>query len=228
MSDQNERLTRPRLWLRPIPIVLGVAALGIAVVLFFGNAGTPDALSCDAQPEAAAAIDRAATGELAALNPTATGRSYADLGFIDDTGRPMTLADYAGRPLLVNFWATWCVPCREEMPALNTLAATHSDDVFTVVPINLDTGSDGLLKAQDFFEEEALGNLPLLADPSFEAFDRLKKEGVALGLPATLLVDANGCEIATLQGPAAWDSDDAFAVINALIGVGSQKSANAD
>lgn len=220
MSDEFDSPTRSRSWFRPVPIALGVAALGIAAVVFLGNAGPTSASTCPAQPEMAAAIDEAATGELAALIATATGRGFADLGFIDDTGRPMTLDDFSGRPVLVNFWATWCVPCREEMPALNALAATYGDEVFSVVPINLDLGSDGLLKAEAFLEEEALGNLPLLADPSFAAFERLKKEGVALGLPATLLLDANGCELATLQGPAEWNSPDAHRVIDTLIAAG--------
>ena len=225
MSDQNDSETKglPAFWrqfLRPLPIGLGVAALGIAMALILGNGGTKEAGSCPALTEAAAAIDTVAVGELAALTPTGTGRSYADLGFIDDTGRPMTLKDFAGRPLLVNFWATWCVPCREEMPELNALSAAYSDDVFSVLAINLDTGSEGTLKAQAFLEDEKLGNLPLYADPSFAAFETLKKNGVALGLPATLLVDDTGCEIAILQGPAAWDSEDAHTVIDTLIAVG--------
>ena len=220
MSDQNDNTPSSRsAFLRPLPIGLVVAALGITAVLILGNGGAPEAGSCAIQPDAAAAIDEAAVGELAALNATATGRSYADLGFIDETGRPMTLADFAGKPLIVNFWATWCVPCREEMPELNALAAAYSEDVFSVVAVNLDTGGDGTLKAQEFLKEEALGNLPLYADPSFAAFELLKKNGVALGLPATLLVDEKGCELAVLQGPAAWNSEDAHAVIDTLVTV---------
>ncbi len=221
MSDQNDSPTRNRLWLRPLPIGLAGAALAIAAVLLFGNAGGPvPAGSCPARPEAARAVGAAATGELAALTPTGTGRSYEDLSFIDDTGRPMTLADFAGRPLLVNFWATWCIPCREEMPALNSLAAAYSDDVFSVVPVNLDTGADAMDKARDFLGTEKLSNLPLLNDPTFQAFERLKATGVALGLPATVLVDAKGCELAILQGPAEWNSRDGHKVIDALIAVG--------
>ena len=218
MSDQNDKTPSSRsAFLRPLPIGLVVAALGITAVLILGNGDAPEPGACAAQPDAAAAIDAAALGDLAALNATATGRSYADLSFIDETGRPMTLADFGGRPLLVNFWATWCVPCREEMPELNALAAAYSEDVFSVVTINLDSGSDGTIKAQAFLEDESLGNLPLYADPSFSAFERLKKNGVALGLPATLLVDDKGCELAVLQGPAAWNSQDAHSVIDTLV-----------
>lgn len=206
---------------RFLPMALLVAALGIAVAVYVGNAGIGTAGSCAAQPAAAAAIDAAAKGQLAGLVATGTGRSYADLGFIDDTGREMTLADFAGTPLLVNFWATWCVPCREEMPALNALAAHYSSDALMVVPVNLDLGADGIEKARTFLDEEKLGNLPLYADPSYDAFERLKTNGVALGLPATLLVDAKGCELATLQGPAEWDTPDGYTALDALIAAGS-------
>ena len=220
MSDQNSHPTPTRRWFRLIPIGVAGAGLCIAAAVYFGNAGAPEAASCAARPEAAATIDAAAIGELAALNGTGTGRAYADLGFVDDTGREMTLADYAGKPLLVNFWATWCVPCREEMPALNSLAAAYPDDVFAVVPVNLDTGGDAMSKATAFLEDEGLGNLPVLNDAGFTAFERLKKNGVALGLPATILVDAEGCELGVLQGPAEWDSEDGHAVVDALITVG--------
>jgi len=198
---------------------LFAAALGIAAVVWVSNGGIGVASECPAQPSAGEAIDLVAKGELAALLATAGGRGYADLAFLDETGRPMTLEDFSGTPILVNFWATWCGPCREEMPALNALAAAYSSDIFQVVPINLDLGADGIEKAQKFLEEENLPNLPLLADPSFAAFDRLKANAVAIGLPATLLLDGKGCEIAVLQGPAQWDSPDAIKVIDELIKV---------
>ncbi len=192
------------------------AVVVIAVGLGLSN-GAGSASTCPAQPELRAAIDKAAGGELAALNATANGRGYADLAFQDETGRPMTLADFSGKPLLVNFWATWCVPCREEMPELNALAALYDIDDFAVIPINLDIGADGISKAQAFLEDENLPNLPLYADPSYAAFDRLKASAVAIGLPATILLDEAGCEIAVLQGPAPWDSADGIKVVDALI-----------
>ena len=181
------------MWFRPLPIGVAGAALAIAVVVYFGNAGGRAAGELPGPRRRRPRPWRCGRdGELAALTPTGTGRSYADLGFVDDTGRPMTLKDFAGRPLLVNFWATWCVPCREEMPALNALAAGYTDDVFSVVPVNLDTGGDAMDKVRTFLEDEKLSNLPLLNDSTFSAFDRLKATGVALGLPSTVLVDADG------------------------------------
>jgi thiol-disulfide isomerase/thioredoxin len=164
-------------------------------------------------------IDAAAVGELAALNGTGEGRGYTDLAFKNADGKEMTLADFSGKALLVNFWASWCVPCREEMPALDAIATEYNSDKFQVVPINLDIGESGLGKAEEFLADGQFKNLPLYADNSFAAFERLKREAVAVGLPATLLLDPEGCELAVLQGPAEWHSKDGKAVIEALIGL---------
>lgn len=197
---------------------LGVAALGIAVAVWLINGSATQAGECAAQPERAALIDAAAQGELAALLATAQGRGYSEMAFQDDTGRPMTMADFAGQKLLVNFWATWCGPCREEMPALNTIAGDYDSDEFSVVAINLDLGQDGVELAQQFLDENDLPNLALYADPTFNAFELLKAQAVSLGLPTTLLLDEQGCELAVLQGPAVWDSQDGRNVVDALIG----------
>ena len=105
------------------------------------------------------------------------------------------------------------------MPALDAVATQYNSDKFMVLPINLDIGSGGLEKAQAFLDEGQFQNLPLYADSTFAAFERLKREAVAIGLPATLLLDPEGCELAVLQGPAEWHGDDGKAVIEALIGL---------
>lgn len=204
--------SRVRLW-----VTLGVAGLAVAIAawVWLGNAGV--ARECPVQDERAAAIGEAATGELAALNGTGEGRGYATLAFKDTAGTAMTIADFKGKALLVNFWASWCVPCREEMPALDALAAKYNSDQFMVLPINLDIGADGLEKGKDFLAEGGFEHLPLYADNSFAAFDRLKQEAVAVGLPATLVLDENGCELGVLQGPAEWNTPDGEAVVRKLI-----------
>ena len=198
---------------------LGVAVAGVAIAswVYLGNAAA--ARSCPVQAAQAQVIDAAAVGELAALNGTGEGRGYADLAFKTADGTAMTLGDFAGKALLVNFWASWCVPCREEMPALDAIATQYNSDKFQVVPINLDIGESGLEKAEGFLAEGQFKNLPLYADNSFAAFERLKREAVAVGLPATLLLDPEGCELAVLQGPAEWHSKDGKAVVEALIGL---------
>lgn len=202
-----------------LPVVIGVAGLGVAIAAWFYLGNAAEASACPVQAMPAQVIDAAARGELAALNGTGQGRGYADMGFKDASGTDMTIADFKGKALLVNFWASWCVPCREEMPALDAIATEYNSDRFMVLPINLDIGAGGQEKAQDFLDEGQFANLPLYADNSFAAFERLKREAVAVGLPATLLLDPEGCELAVLQGPAEWHSNDGKAVVEALIGL---------
>lgn len=196
---------------------LAVAGLGVAIAawVWLGNAGV--ARECPVQAERAQAIGDAAVGELAALNGTGEGRGYATLAFKDADGKAMTIGDFKGKALLVNFWASWCVPCREEMPALDAIATKYNSDRFMVLPINLDIGEGGLAKAQAFLDEGQFANLPLYADNTFAAFERLKQQAVAVGLPATLVLDENGCELAVLQGPAEWYTPDGQAVVEKLI-----------
>jgi len=205
-------------WALPAAAVVVVLAGSIAAWLVLGNAGSAN--ECPVQAAAARVIDAAAIGELAALNGTGEGRGYADMAFKDEAGTDMSVADFAGKALLVNFWASWCVPCREEMPALDAVATEYNSEKFMVLPVNLDIGESGLDKARAFLDEGQFQNLPLYADNSFAAFERLKQEAVAIGLPATLVLDRSGCELAVLEGPAEWDTPDGEAVIEALLALG--------
>ncbi len=202
-----------------LPVVIGVAGLGVAIASWFYLGNAAEASACPVQAMQAQVIDAAAVGHLAALNGTGEGRGYADMAFTDMSGKDMTIADFKGKALLVNFWASWCVPCREEMSALDEIATQYNSDRFMVLPINLDIGAGGQEKAQSFLDEGQFANLPLYADSTFAAFERLKREAVAVGLPATLLLDPEGCELAVLQGPAEWHSPDGKAVVEALIGL---------
>ena len=202
-----------------VTLVVAGLAVAIAAWVWLGNAGM--AKECPVQAEDAAAIGDAAMGELAALNGTGEGRGYATMAFKDAAGTAMTIADFKGKALLVNFWASWCVPCLEEMPALDALATKYNSDAFMVLPINLDIGENGLEKAQAFLDDNQFANLPLYADNTFAAFDRLKQQAVAVGLSATLVLDENGCELAVLQGPAEWNTPDGEAVIAKLLELGA-------
>ena len=214
--DKDEKRSPAR------PVILGTglfaAAVGIAVAVWVSNGGAV-AQSCPVRAEAAATLDAAATGELAALLPSTQWRNYADMEFQDGEGNPITLADFAGRKLLVNFWATWCAPCREEMPFLDALEQKYGGEDFEVVAISLDIGSDGPVAAGLFLDEIGAQNLALYADPSYKLFERLRNEAVTLGLPATVLVDEDGCELAVLQGPAHWNTPDGHRVIETLLAI---------
>ncbi|WP_338610938.1 TlpA disulfide reductase family protein (plasmid) [Pelagibacterium nitratireducens] len=200
-------------------LVLGTglfaAMAGIAAAVWISNG--PSGSSCPVRAEAAQSIDDVAQGELAALMASTQWRDYSDIAFQDADGNPITLATFAGKKLLINFWATWCAPCREEMPYLDALEESYGGDDFEVVAISLDMGSDGPTAAGLFLEEIGTSYLKLFADPSYKLFERLRNEGVTLGLPATVLVDEKGCELAVIQGPANWDSSDGHRVIETLL-----------
>jgi thiol-disulfide isomerase/thioredoxin len=140
--------------------------------------------------------------------PEAVSDAAFDLA--DDAG-PATLADYKGKVMLVNFWATWCAPCRKEMPALAELQRELGGDHFEVLTIATGRNSpDGIKK---FFAEIGVDNLPRHQDPK----QALASQMGIFGLPISVILDAEGREIARLRGDADWSSDSAKAVIKALL-----------
>lgn len=174
-----------------------------------------DIAACAAKIERAKALGSAATGEVAALLPADPPVSLKTLAFNDPEGKPMTLADRAGKILLVNLWATWCAPCREEMPALNALEEEKGSEKFEVVAVNIDTGDD--TKPKKFLADTNVDKLAYYRDSSLGLFNDLKKRGLALGLPVTLLVDDEGCLLGHMNGPAEWSSPDAKRLIDAAL-----------
>ncbi len=131
---------------------------------------------------------------------------------LDEADGTHSLAEVRGRYVLLNFWATWCAPCREEMPALDRLQGELGGDRFAVVTVA--TGRNAVPAIKRFFEEQSVMNLPIWRDPKQE-FARAM--GI-LGLPVTVLIDPEGREVARLTGPAVWDGADAKALVTALIG----------
>jgi thiol-disulfide isomerase/thioredoxin len=117
--------------------------------------------------------------------------------------------------VLVNLWATWCVPCRKEMPALEGLQKKLGGPDFEVVAVNIDTRDPE--KPKNFLKDANLTRLGYYSDQKARVFQDLKAIGRALGMPTSVLVDGRGCEIATIAGPAQWDSDDAIKLITAAI-----------
>ncbi|MDA5192594.1 TlpA family protein disulfide reductase [Govanella unica] len=152
-----------------------------------------------------------AVGEMQKLAPANPAAALPMVTIEDDNGRQIALPDLKGKVLLINFWATWCAPCRHEMPALDTLQGTLGGPDFAVVPISIDRG--GRSVAAKFFTETGIKSLPLYIDSSSRAARALN----IYGLPVTLLVDHEGYEIARFIGPAEWASADAQRVIRATI-----------
>jgi thiol-disulfide isomerase/thioredoxin len=205
---------------RLVPILAG-AALSIAALgaVLYGI-GKPDgkeaaaiAAKCAPARALAAKLKPLVHGEIAALSLNPASKPLPDLIFNGPDGEKTSLAAFKGRLVLFNLWATWCVPCRQEMPSLDRLEANLGSDAFEVVAVNMDTSR--LDKAKSFFNEIGVEKLGFYADPKADVFQALKQKGGVIGLPTTILVGADGCEIGTMAGPAKWDSPEAAALITA-------------
>ena len=204
-----------------VAALTAVAALAALYGITRG-AGNRDAAACPASASAAAALKPLVHGEVAAFIAADRPKPLPDLAFEDAEGRPRRLADWRGRTVLLNLWATWCVPCRREMPALDRLQAKLGGAGFEVVAVNLDT--QGKAKADKFLKETGIGRLGFYADASMKLFQDLKAQGRAPGLPTTLLIGPDGCEMGYLPGPAEWDSPDAATLLEAALkGSGAAK-----
>ncbi len=196
--------------------VLAVVALG-GVAAFYsvsGNAG--NSASCSAARAAAARMAPLARGEVAAVEVSAAPAPVPDLAFEGPDGKPTSLAAFRGRTVLVNLWATWCPPCLKEMPALDALQTALGGPDFAVVAINIDTRN--LDKPRKWLGERKIAALPYYADPQAKVFQDLRAARKVDGMPVSLILDPEGCELAILQGPADWASADAKALIAAAIG----------
>ncbi|AID32699.1 thiol-disulfide isomerase/thioredoxin [Mesorhizobium sp. USDA 4775] len=224
MADGNRFFPAPRLILAAL--VAGALAGAVAVYVSesrSGNApaqvavgGGKDDVACAAKSGRAKKIAAAATGEVAALLPADPPQSMKSLAFNGPDGKPMTIADHAGKTVLLNLWATWCAPCRAEMPALDALQKEKGSDSFQVVAVNVDAGDD--VKPKKFLKETGVEALGYYRDSTVALFNDLKARGLALGLPVTMLIDGEGCLIAHMNGPAEWSGPDARRLVETALG----------
>jgi thiol-disulfide isomerase/thioredoxin len=206
---------------RRIPLAIGAvlvgAALGFAGVYGIGGLklGSSGDSACSGAVSLARKIAPLAHGEVAALTMATSPLRLPDLAFEDADGKPKKLSDWRGKTVLVNLWATWCVPCRKEMPALDSLQTKLGGKDFEVVAINIDTRDPD--KPRNFLKDANLTRLGYFSDQKAKVFQDLKNIGKALGMPTSVLVDGQGCEIATIAGPAEWASEDAIKLIKAAV-----------
>lgn len=200
-----------------VGVAVGFAAVyGIGGLVRNGSQANIDP-ACKGAVQTAAKLAPLARGEVAAFTAAKEPKRLPALSFTNGEGKAVTLADFRGRVALVNLWATWCVPCRKEMPALDTLEGKLGGQDFAVVAINLDTGDRA--KPRKFLDEIGVKHLGYFEDPTTDVFQNLKRYGRAIiGLPATVLVDRDGCELGELAGPAEWASDDALSLLKAALG----------
>lgn len=214
MNDKAAPRHRWRFW-----GVAGALAAIAAVAVLYGM-GAPGGKTAGLCPAAAAAHSAAlaplAHGDIAALAVDRAPRRAPEIAFSDPAGRKLTLADFRGKALLLNLWATWCVPCRAEMPALDRLQQSAGSADFQVVAVNVDTAR--LDRPAAFLDQIGVKALTRYADPSGDAFEAMRLAGKALGLPTSLMIDKDGCELGVVAGPVDWDAPVARDAIKALKG----------
>jgi thiol-disulfide isomerase/thioredoxin len=224
MADGNRFFPTPRLIVAAL--LAGALAGAVAVYVSESRSGnnapaqaavgdSKDDVACAAKGDRAKKVAASATGEVAALLPADPPQSLKSLAFNGPDGKPMTLADHAGKTVLLNLWATWCAPCRAEMPALDALQKEKGSDVFQVVAVNVDAGDD--VKPKKFLSDTGVATLGYYRDSTMTLFNDLKTRGLALGLPVTMLIDGEGCLIAHMNGPAEWSGPDARRLVETAL-----------
>lgn len=155
--------------------------------------------------------DRAASPQFDQFSWAKQREPAPPLTVSDAAGAPVSLADFRGRAVLVNLWATWCAPCLIEMPALDRLQAEFADRPFAVLPISIDR--DGLQKIEGFYQAAGIERLPILLDPKMSAPQAFQ----AAGMPTSILIDAEGRIVGRLAGEAEWDSPAAIELIESVL-----------
>jgi thiol-disulfide isomerase/thioredoxin len=217
----TEKSVPPRDKIRRLRLLSVAAAIGVAAVLagVYGIAhlrSNPDTAACEPAVKIGQRIAPLAQGELAALTMARTPFRVPNIAFKDADGHERKLADWHGRTVLLNLWATWCVPCRREMPALDKLEGELGGADFEVVAVNIDTRDRH--KPLAFLKEIGVTHLAYYSDESAKVFQSLKLAGKAFGMPTTLLVGRSGCEIGEMAGPAEWSSPAGVKLVSAAIG----------
>ena len=198
-------------------MMIALPLVGAALVaLAFASRNTEAvAQECVAAQELTLDLAPLARGEVAAVMVHPHPRLPPDIAFKGPDGEALTLAEFGDRTVLLNLWATWCAPCREEMPALNELQARYGGEDFEVVAVNIDTRN--LDRPRAWLEEHGIDQLAFYAEHEGRLLQVLQRSGHVVGLPTTILFGRNNCELALLKGPAHWSSEDAFAFIRAAL-----------
>jgi thiol-disulfide isomerase/thioredoxin len=196
------------LWIVALSALIGFAAV---YVINGRSDNAPSTADTTPTPNAAPTSSEAPSNAMAAFVKKASPQPLADITFQDTSGKDVTLSSFKGKTILLNLWATWCQPCREEMPALNRLQQALGSNDFEVVVLSLDR--QGLEASRKFLDDVNAHDVKLYTDAT-------TKQGLALklvGMPTTILINKDGLEVGRLAGPAKWDSDDAKALIKAAM-----------
>jgi thiol-disulfide isomerase/thioredoxin len=219
-QNDSKKERAPRVSRGVVFAAAALALMALAIVLYGikapGGKEAAETPACPGAAELAARLKPLVRGEIAALTIATQPKPLPELAFDTPEGTKASLADFKGRTVLLNLWATWCLPCRQEMPALDRLQGILGGKAFTVVAVNIDTAR--LDRPKAFLDEIGVKKLTLYTDSKAGVFETLKESGKVIGLPATILIGKDGCEIGTMAGPAQWDSEDALALLNAIQG----------
>ena len=175
----------------------------LAAVLYTALAATANADMSD--------LEALRAGDMRKLQIHSAARPAPDTVFLHADGSELRLSDYRGKVVVLNFWATWCAPCRKEMPKLSALQKTLGSGDLTVLTVA--TGPNSPAKITEFFDQIGVSNLPAHRDPR----QSLARAMNVLGLPVTAILNRDGAEIARLLGDANWHSDSALAILEAVI-----------
>ncbi|MCF6322156.1 MAG: TlpA family protein disulfide reductase [Rhizobiaceae bacterium] len=197
--------------------MIAVVAVGIGIYAISGGAGNEPVAENSANPSASQsasimeALKPLAKGEIAAMRVLDKPLDLNNISFTDGEGKTLTIADWNGRTVLLNIWATWCPPCRFEMPSLEDLEVQLGGEDFEVVAVSIDLKSTD--KPRAFYKEIDLNDLKFYWDGTAKIFGELKKLNLAFGMPTTVLIDKNGMALGVVNGPAEWNSEDALVFI---------------
>jgi thiol-disulfide isomerase/thioredoxin len=197
---------------------IGAVAVVAALAGVYGIGhlrGNPADAACQPAVNAAAKLTPLVHGEVAALTVAQKPFQVPDVTFKDASGHDRKLDDWRGRTVLLNLWATWCVPCRKEMPALDALQGDLGGPNFEVVAVNIDQRDPA--KPLKFLKDVGITHLAYYSDDSAHVYEDLKTAGKAFGMPTTVLVDHTGCEIGNMAGPAEWASADGVKLVSAAV-----------
>lgn len=198
------------------PLLYLLAGLGVTAGAIVGTVSLFRSLpggACQASAASAKGLQALAVGEVAAMK--IEPKALPDLAFDGPDGQRVTLASFRGKAVLLNLWATWCEPCKREMPALDKVQAELGGQRFEVVAVNIDTRN--LERPKAWLRDAGIAKLAYYADNKAQIFQDLKRIGEVEGLPTTLLVGPDGCKIGKLSGWAEWDSPDGIALMKAAV-----------
>jgi thiol-disulfide isomerase/thioredoxin len=199
-----------------VMLVIATAAVAAVYGIATFKRNASDA-GCAAALAVARQVEPLARGEIAAFVAAEQGLRLPDIAFHDAAMAERRLSEWRGRTVLLNLWATWCIPCRKEMPALDAIEHKLGGSRFEVVAVNLDTRNPE--KPRAWLKEAGIDHLGYYANPSARVFADLKAVGRAPGMPTSILIDSAGCEIGTVAGPAEWASAEAMKLVTAAVGL---------